>query len=123
MGIRKRQGMRALALLVEEMRQIKKCIEGIQKREGRPLAYNYEDAGKMLGGMSAKTIYRMVKGGQLLPVRGEGRTRLIATFELERWIHENTEKPLHRKGGGKPKEAPRSPKDEAQRARELLKRR
>lgn len=108
--------------LAEEFRELRKFIEKkALERGSRPLAMSLENAGLTLG-LSSKSISRMVKRGELFSIRGEGRIRLIATDELERWIFEHQDKPLHRKGGAKMPPPVRDPKAEAQRAREMLKR-
>jgi hypothetical protein len=113
--------MDALAVLIEEMRALRELVEGMSKREGRPLALTYERAGAEIS-RGSKTIARMVQRGELLSIRGEGRSRLIATQELERWISERQQKPRRRMGGAVAKPPP-SAKSEAERAREMLKRR
>lgn len=113
--------MDVLNVLLEEMRALREFVEGMEQRKGRPLAMTYERAGAEIS-RSSKTISRMVQRGELMSIRGEGRSRLIATAELERWISERQQKPLARKGGA-PKQAALSAKEEAAKARAELKRR
>ena len=50
-----------------------------------PLAYGLKDAGRALGGVSPKTLYRWARAGKLDIVRLGGRS-LVARAELERLL-------------------------------------
>ena len=56
-----------------------------------PLAYSMEDAGKALGGVTTKTLYRWVRDGKLRTTKVGGRT-LVRRVELERILAEGETK-------------------------------
>lgn len=87
-------------MVLEELRGLRKLVEAKRRR---PLAMTYTMAGQEIC-RGPKTIARMVERGDLLSIRGEGKSRLIATEELERWVAERQEKPRRRSGGPKKKE-------------------
>lgn len=91
--------MDALELLVGEIRGLRKFIEKTQAAfGGRPLAMTFRMAGREIS-RSEKTISRMVQSGELLSIKGDRGSRLIATAELERWIADHTPTPKARRGG------------------------
>ncbi len=52
---------------------------------GVPLAVDYSEAGRLLGGVSVSSIYRLVKAGRLQSVR-VGAARRIPRSELQRFV-------------------------------------
>lgn len=107
--------LRALLELREQVVVLEQYL-----RRGTQLTYTFKQAAHVLGRESPKTISRMVKKGLITTVTICG-SEMVPLSELERLA--TPASGPHRKGGAKPPVAPRSPKDEAQRARELLKRR
>jgi excisionase family DNA binding protein len=50
-----------------------------------PLAYDYPAAGRLLGGVSESTVFRLVKAGEIRSTR-VGTRRVIAREELLRYL-------------------------------------
>jgi hypothetical protein len=102
--------------LLREVRSLRKLVE---ERGTERLTVNFKEAGEMLG-RSAKTIARMEKRGQLQSVL-IGGDKMIPVLELRRVATPAAEQ--KRSGGRKTIEPLPSAKSEAERAREMLKRR
>ncbi len=54
---------------------------------GVPLAVDYQEAGRLLGGISVSSVYRMVRDGKLQAIR-VGTAKRIPRTELERFVDE-----------------------------------
>jgi len=61
-----------------------------------PIAYNFQDAARMAGGVSPKLLRKAVDKGELSVTR-IGRRTLIAHTELVRFISEKTAAPVSKR--------------------------
>ncbi len=105
----------AIAALVGEVRKLREEMG----RGSEPLTVAYGEAARLLGLKSPKTISRMVKRGELMPVL-VSETLMIPTAELRRIATPKQEKARR---GGAPKKAELSAKEEAAQMLASLKRR